>query len=54
MSIGTLDGASVEFRDGLVWVGGECMTEGLECEAPEQILADLRMAWGSRFIEAAQ
>lgn len=54
MSIGTLDGASVEFRDGLVWVGGECMTEGLECDAPEQILADLRMAWRSRFVEAAQ
>ena len=54
MSAGTLDGASVEFRDGLVWVDGECVTEGAECEAAQQILADLRMAWGSRFVEAAQ
>ena len=54
MSIGTLDGAPVEFRDGLVWVDGECVTEGMECEAAEQILPDLRMAWGSRFVEAAR
>lgn len=52
MRIGTLDGAAVEFRDGLVWVGGECVTEGMECDSPQQILADLRMAWGSRFVEA--
>lgn len=51
MRIGTVDGALVEFLDGLVWVGGECVTEGLECERPEQILADLREAWGSRFVE---
>jgi hypothetical protein len=50
--IGTLDGAAVEFRDGLVWVGGECVTEGLEAETAQQILADLRMAWGLRFVEA--
>lgn len=54
MRIGTVDDAPVEFRDGLVWVGGECVTEGMECETAEQILADLRMAWGSRFMEAAQ
>jgi len=54
MIIGMLDGAPVEWRDAAVWVGGECVTEGFECDSAEQILPDLRMAWGSRFVEAAQ